>query len=490
MLQVPPADAQGRHSLGLAHEYLLAALATARVVIAEVNDQAPWTMGAAASGRRRASMPASRLRTRRCVHASPASGPVETAIAAHAASLIEDRATLQCGLGAFPEAVLAALHDRRDLGVHSGAVGDGVMALMEAGVVTNARKGRDRGATDRRRADGQHAPASLRAPQRGAADARHRLHPRPGRAGLAAALRRHQLGDRGRPERPGQRRGGGRMLCRRGRRRGRLPARRAPQPRRRADRRAARHAPARTAASSPRLSGPVSTPRCDAGVFVTEYGVADLRGLPLAARRRRMLDIAHPEHRARLEREAFAATAPLAGPTRLSGHRPFRNDAHATSRHRQPAAHAGRRLRRQPARRAGRRAGRHRRARRSSQRTGIDPARIDDVVFAQSYANSETPCIGRWVALQAGLADRGARHAARPPLRRRPAGHRHRRDDGADRRRRRRAGRRRREHEQRRVLHDRHALGQRAGSVDAARPARSRARTLAARSALRPHLAA
>ena len=45
MLQVPPADAQGRHSLGLAHEYLLAALDTARVVIAEVNDQAPWTMG-------------------------------------------------------------------------------------------------------------------------------------------------------------------------------------------------------------------------------------------------------------------------------------------------------------------------------------------------------------------------------------------------------------------------------------------------------------
>ena len=36
-------------------------------------------------------------------------------------------------------------------------------------------------------------------------------------------------------------------------------------------------------------------------------------------------------------------------------------------------------------------------------RTGLDPARIDDVVFAQSYANSETPCVGRWIALQAGL---------------------------------------------------------------------------------------
>ena len=37
------------------------------------------------------------------------------------------------------------------------------------------------------------------------------------------------------------------------------------------------------------------------------------------------------------------------------------------------------------------------------EKTGVDPARIEDVVFAQSYANSETPCVGRWIALQAGL---------------------------------------------------------------------------------------
>ena len=49
-------------------------------------------------------------------------------------------------------------------------------------------------------------------------------------------------------------------------------------------------------------AGPVTTPRCDAGVIVTEHGVADLRGLTLEARRRRMLDIAAPEHREALER--------------------------------------------------------------------------------------------------------------------------------------------------------------------------------------------
>ena len=52
------------------------------------------------------------------------------------------------------------------------------------------------------------------------------------------------------------------------------------------------------------LSGPVTTPRCDAGLIVTEHGVADLRGLTLRQRRRRMIDLAAPEHR-----EALAVAA-------------------------------------------------------------------------------------------------------------------------------------------------------------------------------------
>ncbi len=54
------------------------------------------------------------------------------------------------------------------------------------------------------------------------------------------------------------------------------------------------------------LSGPVSTPRSDAGLIVTEYGVADLRGQPLSRRVRRLIDIAAPEHRAELERQGHA----------------------------------------------------------------------------------------------------------------------------------------------------------------------------------------
>ena len=52
------------------------------------------------------------------------------------------------------------------------------------------------------------------------------------------------------------------------------------------------------------LSGPVSTPRSDAGIIVTEYGVADLRGMPLSQRMKKLIAIAHPDVRERLEREA------------------------------------------------------------------------------------------------------------------------------------------------------------------------------------------
>lgn len=72
---------------------------------------------------------------------------VERAIGANVASLIEDGATLQLGLGAIPEAVLTELGDRRDLGIHSGAVGDKVAELMLAGVINNACKTIDQGVT-------------------------------------------------------------------------------------------------------------------------------------------------------------------------------------------------------------------------------------------------------------------------------------------------------------------------------------------------------
>ena len=300
MLQVAPPDAQGRYSLGLAQEYLLAALDTARVVIVEVNDQVPWTFGERylEAGRIDAHVQASYapLPSR-----TGGGGAVERAIAAHAARLVEDGATLQCGLGALPDAILAALSDRRDLGIHSGTIGDGVADLMEAGVVTNARKGRDVGVTvagvmmggERLFRFAHRNPAiSLRGTEyTHAADVLASL-PRfvainsalevdlTGQVNAEVAAGRYVGAVGGAPD----------FLGGAHRSRGGVPM----------------VALASTAGSHSRvvarLAGPVSTPRCDAGVFVTEYGIADLRGLPIAARIRRMIDIAHPDHRERLER--------------------------------------------------------------------------------------------------------------------------------------------------------------------------------------------
>ncbi|MBN0559587.1 acetyl-CoA hydrolase, partial [Pseudomonas aeruginosa] len=128
--------ANGRYSLGIAHEYLLPALDHARVVIAEVNQQAPRTFGERTLGE--ADLDAILHTDRPPLENPPARiREADTRIAAHIAELIDDGATLQIGIGAIPDAVLGALRAHRDLGVHSGSLGDSVAQLMQAGVITN-----------------------------------------------------------------------------------------------------------------------------------------------------------------------------------------------------------------------------------------------------------------------------------------------------------------------------------------------------------------
>ena len=142
-VQVSPADAKGNHSFGLISDYVRAAVAKARVVIAEVNEQVPSTHGEL--------LPAAKVDyavhvSRRPVEVPPARiGEADEAIARNAAAYIEDGSVIQTGIGAVPDAILRLLHDRKDLGVHSGMLGDGLVELVEAGVVTNARKRIDRG---------------------------------------------------------------------------------------------------------------------------------------------------------------------------------------------------------------------------------------------------------------------------------------------------------------------------------------------------------
>ncbi len=139
LLQVSPPDAHGFCSYGVSVDCSIAARKKARLVIAEVNKQMPRTLG-------RSFVHVSRLdhivETDHPLPELVASEPseVEKAIGANVATLVEDGATLQLGIGAIPNAVLQNLRDKRNLGVHSEMLSDGIVDLIEAGVITNDAK--------------------------------------------------------------------------------------------------------------------------------------------------------------------------------------------------------------------------------------------------------------------------------------------------------------------------------------------------------------
>ena len=302
LLQVSPADGEGRHSLGLANDLLPDAIDAARVVIAEVNPHVPWTHGARTLRESDVDclVPAqfAPLET-----AQAEVGAVEAAIARRVAALIDDGATLQVGLGGAAEATLLQLGDRRDLGLHSGIVGDAIVALAECGALTNARKSIDRGVSiaglligsqrlyrhaDRnpalqlRGSSYTHGADVLRSIDRFVAINSAIEVDLTGQVNAETAAGRYVGAVGGAPD----------FLRAAHLSRGGIPV----------------VALASMAGERSRivaaLSGPVTTPRCDAGVFVTEHGVADLRGLSLRARVRRMIDIAAPAQREALERGA------------------------------------------------------------------------------------------------------------------------------------------------------------------------------------------
>jgi len=305
ILQVAPPDAAGRYSLSMAYEYLVPALDRARLVIAEVNDQAPWTFGERSLGEDEIDVivPASRAPYE--LKLAPP-GEAERRIARRIAGMVEDGATLQFGIGGLPEAVLGELKSHKDLGVHSGTIGDAVADLMECGAVTNARKSIDPGVT-------------IGGVVFGSQRIQRHIHNNPQMQFRSSAYT-HDSGVLAKIERlaainaaievdlTGQINAevagnayvgavGGAMDFLRAAHRspGGLPII--------ALQSTAGKAGAKLSRIVRRLSGPVSTPRADAGLIVTEHGVADLRGQPVSERARRLIAIADPEFREGLERE-------------------------------------------------------------------------------------------------------------------------------------------------------------------------------------------
>jgi 4-hydroxybutyrate CoA-transferase len=138
LMQVTPPDANGYCSLGVSADYTLPAAESAKIVIAQMNSQMPWTGGAKISLDQityivEKDEPLIELKP-------PKIGEIETKIGENVARLIPDGATLQLGIGAIPDAVLLFLKEKKDLGIHSEMFSDGVVFLAEAGVVTNKKK--------------------------------------------------------------------------------------------------------------------------------------------------------------------------------------------------------------------------------------------------------------------------------------------------------------------------------------------------------------
>lgn len=135
MLQVSPPNARGEYSLGLAADYLVPALDACRALIGEVNEQVPWTYSDRLLARNDFDLLVESSRPPALPPARPPS-ELELAIARNAAALIPDGAVLEFGIGALPEAVCGFLGRREGLRVHSGTVGDGVVELVERRIVS------------------------------------------------------------------------------------------------------------------------------------------------------------------------------------------------------------------------------------------------------------------------------------------------------------------------------------------------------------------
>ncbi|MCX7229326.1 MAG: acetyl-CoA hydrolase, partial [Burkholderiales bacterium] len=144
LVQVSPPDANGRVTLGASHDAALSLIPRARTVIAEINANAPRVRSEATFSLE--DFDAVVASDRPLVQTRwPEPGEVEARIGAHVAALVPERATLQLGIGAIPDAVLARLVDRRGLGFHSGMMSDRVVDLIECGAIDDAHKGIDAG---------------------------------------------------------------------------------------------------------------------------------------------------------------------------------------------------------------------------------------------------------------------------------------------------------------------------------------------------------
>ena len=302
LLRVKPHPRPGFFTVGVMADFIPAFVAAARCVIAEIDERLPMTsqdaLVAAADidvftecGADEILMP------------DPEPDEIDMRVAARVAELVPDGATIQLGVGGLPVAVCRALGHHKDLGVHSGVISDVVVDLVEKGVVTNARKGIDVGrivtgglfgsrrlmdfadgndALEMRSSEYTHNQQVLARVQNLYAINSGVEVDLTGNVNSEVAAGRYLGAIGGQPDfvRGAFASPGGRAIIA-------LPST-TPDGKY-----------SRIVAS---LEGrPVTTPRADVDIVVTEYGVADLRGRSFRERTERMRAIAHPDFRDRLQ---------------------------------------------------------------------------------------------------------------------------------------------------------------------------------------------
>ncbi len=309
VVQVSSPDSDGRVTLGASVDYVAAAIPHARVVIAEVNSNAPRTNGDFVFSiadfdmvvESRAMLPSS---------TSGALSAVEHRIGEILCGLIDDGSTLQVGVGGIPNALLSQLTGHRNLGFHSGMMSDGVADLMASGVIDNSRKGIDHGVSvcgvllgtqKLFRFVDSNRQVNLRRPNyTHSIETLTRLEKLVSINSAIEVDLTGQVNSEALNGMPFGALGGQVDFVRGARRSGGMSVIALPST-------FASDGSARIVAQ---LSGPVTTPRSDVDRIVTEWGMVALRGLSARARAHALISIAHPDHREDLSRRL--AASPLA----------------------------------------------------------------------------------------------------------------------------------------------------------------------------------
>ena len=298
LVTVSPMDRHGYFTFGTGNDYSTKVARAARHLIVEVNDHMPRVYGSLSQlhvseveAIVENNVPLPELPVRK-------SGPEDAAIGKMIAEMVQDGACLQMGVGALPDLVCSQLRGRKDLGIHTEALCPGMIALIEAGVVTNRRKRQNPGKTIFTFAIGQKAMydflddnpsveshpvdyvndphviarndsvvsvnAALQIDLTGAVNAEHLLGHQYSATGGQLDFVRGAYASRG---------GKSIIAC---------------------------HSTAAKGKASrivARLDGPVSTPRIDTHIVMTELGWADLKGKSSTERAKALITLAHPQFR-------------------------------------------------------------------------------------------------------------------------------------------------------------------------------------------------